>query len=172
MKRPARHGDSLWSSREWLRPCILGFLLVFLPIADGCFTTINAMVLRESEITNTNEVRTYVFCPRSDFRIGKLDYSKKLYAGQEMIPLRPNLHMKCGDSGERINQCTARWGDVLVDGTHYYGVGSPDTVLDNVVIEGFTFSDAGQHMAWISKAGSITFRDCAFEVCTFYIYLC
>lgn len=137
---------------------------------DACFTAINTLALRESGITDTSSTRTYTLCANNEFSVGTLDFDYNIENGQEMIPLRPNLYIKCGDDGSRENNCIVKGGEVLVDGTDHFGVW--DDTLDNVVIEGITFEDVGRHVAWFNKKGTVTFRDCEFRVSTLSFDAC
>ena len=79
-----------------------------------------------------------------------------------MIPLRPNLHIKCGLNGSHHNSCVLNGGDVQVDGTTF--LENTSTTVQNVLIEGLTFVNAQRYMVWITKPGNVTFRDCVFQV--------
>lgn len=137
-------------------------LPVILAQNTSCLTTINSLALLESKIQNTSTQRTYTLCPLTEFDIGFLDFSYELYDGQAIIPLRPNLLIKCGDDGSRENRCTIRGGDVQVDGTHLLGISA--TSLENVRVQGLTFENATRHAVWVTKAGNVSFEDCEFRV--------
>jgi hypothetical protein len=128
----------------------------------GCFTTINGLALQEAG-ADTSERRIYQLCPNSVYGIGTLDYDNVVQAGQEPIPLRPNMHIKCGSSGFLENNCVISGGDVQLDGTSFLGVRNSDRI-DNVTIEGITFVDAHTYMVWLNKPGSVEFINCEFRV--------
>jgi hypothetical protein len=128
----------------------------------GCFSTINGLALQEAG-ADTAERRIYQLCPNSVYGIGSLDYDNVLQAGQEPIPIRPNMHIKCGASGVLENSCVLNGGDVQLDGTSFFGVRNSDRI-DNVTIEGVTFLDAHMYNVWLNKPGSVKFINCEFRV--------
>jgi hypothetical protein len=128
-----------------------------------CYSNVNTISLREG-LLNANElsqVRSYTLCPGT-YTIGTLNFDNELSDGQDMLPLRSNMQIKCGDSGSRDNLCIINGGDVQVDGTNLYSV--PDGRVDNVVLEGLTFTGSMKHMVWINKPGNVLFKDCEFRV--------
>jgi hypothetical protein len=131
---------------------------------DDCLGSINELVAKEAVVADTGVVRTYALCGETVYTIAPSDYFGELLSedGQQRIPLRPNLHLKCGASGARENNCLIMSGDVQLDGTNFFGVGSE--TVDNVVIEGLTFLDGGKYQAWINKPGNVVFRNCEFRV--------
>jgi len=132
-------------------------------IAQDCIKTTNMLIVEESAVTDLSVTREYILCPGAVFSIGFQDfYGTPLDGGSDMIPLRPNLHLKCGKSGSRENNCLVTAGDVLMEGTTMYN--TPGDSLENVVITGVTFSNAQKHMVWINKPGNIIFQDCEFRV--------
>jgi hypothetical protein len=118
--------------------------------------------LREGLVDSTGllQVRSYTLCPGT-YNIGTLNYDNEL-SGQDMLQLRSNMEIKCGDTGSRDNLCIINGGDVQVDGTNLYRV--PDGTVDNVVLEGLTFTGSMKHMVWINKPGNVLFKDCEFRV--------
>jgi len=129
---------------------------------DACQPTMNSLAFRETYVQDFSVNRIYKLCPGTRYEIGKLDFSYMIQNGQDMMPLRPNLHIKCGDNGSRENRCLVHGGDIQIDGTGYYGI-EQDTV-DNVIIEGITFFNVSKYMVWIDKPGTVTFKDCEFRV--------
>ena len=162
------------TSRYRRRRCLLFFFGALLAVAvelvagqDACLTSLNSLALREANVATTQVERTYTLCAGTEFVVGTLDYDRQIQDGQEMIPLRPNLRIKCGDTGSRSERCLVKGGDVHVDGTRYFGLSSSqnnDLPLSNVVVEGVTFQGAAMHAAWLSRPGNVTFRDCVFAV--------
>jgi len=154
---------------------LLVLLLQVSRVADGqgdggCLTSINSLALREASVADTSAQRTYTLCINTEFEVGKLNYDNDIVlrdgTGQknDMIPLRSNLRIMCGASGSRSNNCVVRGGDVLVDGTHFFGI-SRSARLDNVTVEGITFVGAEKHALWFTRQGSgVVFRDCEFRV--------
>ena len=130
----------------------------------GCIESTNELVVEESKVTDLSVTREYVLCEDTVYSIGFQDYysSKVLQGGSDMLQLRPNLHLKCGATGSKSNNCLVTSGDVQMEGTTFYG--APGDVLENVVITGVTFAEARKHMVWINKPGDILFQDCEFRV--------
>lgn len=129
---------------------------------DPCQPTMNSLVFRETYVQDFGVDRIYKLCPNTRYEIGNLDFNYRIQNGHDMMPLRPNLHVKCGDSGSRDDRCFVNGGDIQIDGTGYYGV-EQDTV-ENVIIEGITFFNVSKYMVWINKPGSVVFKDCEFRV--------
>jgi Right handed beta helix region len=118
-------------------------------------------------VSNSTIPRTHSLCPNTRYEIGYLDYSNNLYNGQDMIPLRSNMHLRCGGGGGHGSSqgqgqdCIIFGGDIQVDGSNMM-----DTSIDaveNVLFEGLTFANASMHNVWINKPGSITFKNCTFR---------
>jgi len=132
-------------------------------LALGCLPNIYPIKNREALVKDTSKLRTYTLCPNTVFPIGSLDYNYKIIrgTGQTMIPLRPNLYIKCGLNGNHHNSCVLNGGDVQVDGTTF--LENTSTTVQNVLIEGLTFVNAQRYMVWITKPGNVTFRDCVFQ---------
>ena len=128
--------------------------------SDICRNSLDFIASREASQSESNP-RVYKLCPGS-YRVTQLDYSMiPVRDGMSMIPLRSNLKIQCGENGARENGCFLADGDVLLDGTKSFGV--VNNRVDNVVIEGLTFANAGRYAVWINKPGSVTFRDCEFR---------
>ena len=128
--------------------------------SDPCRNSIDFIASREVFQSDTAS-RVYKLCSGS-YRITDVDYSMlSVNNGQNMVPLRSNLKIQCGDNGARENGCFIADGDILVDGTKNFGIGNER--VDNVEIQGLTFSNAGRYAVWVNKPGSITFRDCEFR---------
>jgi hypothetical protein len=133
--------------------------------AKSCIIDTKTLVALEKEVTDFSVIRTYIFCPGSLLNIGKVDanFNSVGFNMQPAVPLRPNMHLKCGDDGKRENYCSFVNGDVHLDATKILGVMDRETV-DNVLIEGFVFINSHKYSLWATKAGSITFRDCEWRV--------
>lgn len=146
----------------WL--LILG--VVSFASAQTCLETINDIALRESLVTDTSLLRTYILCSQISHQIGTLDFDYALEGGQAMLPLRPNMKIQCGIDGSRENNCVIKEGDVQVDGTSRFGL-SEDTTLDNIEFQGLTFQNSSQYNIWLTRPGSVKFTDCVFSVSFF-----
>ena len=133
--------------------------------SNGCLYTMAQLNLLEQGVTDYSTTREYTVCENRVFQIGSLDMNNDLVSGSGDPPfqVRPNLHIRCGDTGARENNCVVMGGDVQVDGTHYIGIGS-DLDLTNVIFEGFTFAAATRYSVWATKKGDITFIDCEWKV--------
>jgi hypothetical protein len=129
----------------------------------NCYSNMNTISLREGLLSanDLSQVRSYTLCSGT-YTIGTLNYDNELSNGQDMLPLRSNMHIQCGETGSRDNLCVINGGDVQVDGTNLYSV--PDGTVDNVVLEGLTFTGSMKHMVWINKPGDVLFKDCEFRV--------
>jgi hypothetical protein len=130
----------------------------------ACLSTTNQIALAEAAISDTSVPRTYIMCPFLLYSVGALDYyDQPKEGGQAMIPLRPNMIIKCGYTGRRDGECLIGGGDLFLDGTSYHGI--LDKSVDGVKIEGFTFIAPGRFAAEFTKSGSVEFVDCIFRVC-------
>eukprot|EP00543_Licmophora_paradoxa_P008914 CAMPEP_0202457726 /NCGR_PEP_ID=MMETSP1360-20130828/14670_1 /ASSEMBLY_ACC=CAM_ASM_000848 /TAXON_ID=515479 /ORGANISM="Licmophora paradoxa, Strain CCMP2313" /LENGTH=508 /DNA_ID=CAMNT_0049077885 /DNA_START=38 /DNA_END=1564 /DNA_ORIENTATION=+ len=131
-------------------------------ITPGCSRTIDSFSFVELRSPNLQTYKQYTFCENRVYEVGRLDYSYNLLpgTGSPPIQLRPNLHIKCGATGKRENNCMILGGDLQLDGTSYFGGPAADLPLHNVTIEGFTFGVSSKNSGWFSKMGNITFIDC------------
>lgn len=147
----------------WTFLCTSG--VVVAQQTPGCLFTMAQLLFNEDRVTDFTVNREYVICENREINIGTLDYDNLLVqgSGSRMLPLRPNLHLRCGGSGDRDNNCFFIGGDVQVDGTNFFGI-PEDLTLDNIVIEGITFVGAGKYSIWATKRGDITFIDCEWRV--------
>jgi hypothetical protein len=130
-----------------------------------CIDNTQTLVDLERDVTDFSVLRTYTFCPSSFLTIGTLDVDFNFVgiSNQPAIPLRPNMHLKCGEEGKRTDLCWFINGDVHLDATKVLGVTDQDTV-DNIIIEGFTFISSYKYSTWATKPGDITFKDCEWRV--------
>jgi hypothetical protein len=133
--------------------------------SNGCLYTMAQLILLEEEVTDFSTTRQYTICENRVLQIGSLDMNNDLVSGsgEPFFPVRPNMHIRCGETGARENGCLVVGGDVQVDGTNYFGIGT-DLDLTNVVFEGFTFAAATRYSVWATKKGDITFIDCEWKV--------
>ena len=126
------------------------------------------LIALEEVVTDYSVTREYVLCEGRSFIVGSVDLNNKFIVSEGVspfFPVRPNMHVRCGDSGVRENSCILAAGDVQVDGTNYFGVGN-NLDLTNVVFEGITFAGASRYSVWATKPGDITFIDCEWKVRT------
>lgn len=131
-----------------------------------CILSINELESEESQVTDFSVERLYTLCPQTTYTIGRQDYyGTVLYeTGSHMIHLRPNLHIQCGDTGARSNNCIISGGTVQVDGTSFYVANATgSTTLSNVKMTGLTFTNVGKYHVWIDQPGEVTLLDCAFQ---------
>ena len=152
--------------------CLLPFQSSLFVVVYGqstCILSINELESAESQVTDFSVERLYTLCPQSTYTIGRQDYFGAILfeTGSHMIHLRPNLHIQCGDTGARSNNCIINGGTVQVDGTSFFAANTTgSTVLSNVKITGVTFTDVEKYHVWIDQPGDVTFRDCSFQVQT------
>jgi hypothetical protein len=111
-------------------------------VSGVCVENIADIYTMESLVTDVSVHRTYIMCPRRIYEIGSLDFNFDLqgFQVQPPFPLRPNMSIKCGDTGSRDNLCWLAEGDVHVDATKIRGI--DDDTVENVSIEGFVFIGA------------------------------
>jgi hypothetical protein len=130
---------------------------------SSCISSTNDLEALEAAVTDYSVERQYTLCPQTTYSIGRLDFYGTLLttSGSDMIHLRPNLHIQCGETGESTNNCIISGGSVQLDGT---GFRTNVTSLENVVITGLTFTNTLQSNVWIDRMGSVLFRDCIFHV--------
>lgn len=124
------------------------------------------LITEEEAVTDYSVTREYVFCDGRSFVIGTVDLNNEFVEVTDthrFFPVRPNMHVRCGETGARENSCILLGGDVQVDGTNYFGVGN-NLDLTNVVFEGFTFVGANRYSVYATKPGDITFIDCEWKV--------
>jgi hypothetical protein len=129
-----------------------------------CIEDIADIYTVENQVTDTSVRRTYILCPRRIYAIGTLDFNLDVqgFQVQPPLPIRPNMTIRCGDTGRREELCWMAEGDVHVDATPFRGIS--DETVDSVFIEGIVFIAAKRYSLWASKPGDITFRDCEWRV--------
>jgi hypothetical protein len=152
-------------SSSWSILLLWATLCVATVAGQGCISDFNDIYDAERAITNTNIKRVYTICPNKLYTVGYLDFNNNLRPRQKggpPLPLRPNMKLQCGDDGSRDNLCWINDGHLQVDGTGIRGL--DDLRLDNVEIVGFVFIGSVQHSTWVTKPGSITFKDCEWRV--------
>jgi hypothetical protein len=152
-------------SSTWSILFFLVMLYVAPAVGQSCFSDFNAIYDAERAVTNTNLKRVYTICPNKLYHVGYLDFNNNLRPRQKggpPLPLRPNMRIQCGADGSRDNLCWIIEGHLQVDGTSIRGL--DDVHLSNVEIVGFVFIGSVQHSTWITKPGSITFKDCEWRV--------
>lgn len=147
-----------------LQCCTQYNVLVRGQVTSDCISNINDMEAAELLVTDFSIVRTYTLCPSTTYNIGLQDYFGEIRyeTGSDMIHLRPNLHIQCGATGERTNNCMITGGTVQVDGTAFF-INSTSTTLSNVMLSGLTFTNALEHNIWIDQPGTVVIRDCVFQ---------
>jgi hypothetical protein len=135
---------------------------------SSCLYTMEQLITEESSVTDYSVTREYIFCENRLMLLGRFDMNNVQVdgSGSPPFPVRPNMHVRCGESGGRENNCVVSGGDVQVDGTSYFGAGS-DLDLSNVIFEGFTFESTSRYSVWATKKGDITFIDCEWKVRVF-----
>ena len=133
-------------------------------VTGQCIKDFQVLVDMEEAVADYSQLRTYVLCPRTIFEIGTLDhnYDLKGFNVEPPIPIRPNMHIKCGDDALKENLCWIATGDLHLDATPVRGIA--ESTVENVLIEGLVFIGAHRYSLWASKPGDITFRNCEWRV--------
>lgn len=154
---------------NWLSVlCLL--LLIDLPIrvsAQSCYDDFYDIYQQESIVTDTSFPRLYTVCPRRIYEMATLDFNANVKEPTTSgvmppLPIRANMTIRCGDLGTRDGMCWLAGGDIQMDGTAIRGIN--DATVEGVRIEGFVFIGARKHSLWVTKPGSITFKDCEWRV--------
>ena len=140
--------------------------------SSACIQSIDILESAEAVVTDFSVQRVYTLCPQTTFTIGRQDYYGTLLSGTgtDMIHLRPNLHIQCGDNGARSNNCVITGGTLQVDGTSFYtGSSTSAVVLSNIRMTGITFASVEKYHVWIDQPGDVVFHDCSFQVRRFLL---
>jgi hypothetical protein len=147
----------------FLTLCVLSSLLDG-SMGQGCFDDTKDINDAENMVSDYSQVRAYTICPRTNLEIGTLDQNFEVVGSVSSPPLtiRPNMHLRCGDTASRDNFCWFSGGDLHLDATNFLMNG--EATVDNVLIQGFVFIDSHRYSLWATKSGSITFRDCEWRV--------
>jgi hypothetical protein len=135
--------------------------------AQSCYDDFYDIYEQESIVTDTTFLRFYTICPRRIYEIATLDLNGDINEPASTgilppLPIRPNMTIRCGDLGSRDNLCWLAGGDLHMDATAIRGIN--DATVEGVSIEGFVFIGARRHSLWVTKPGSISFRDCEWRV--------
>lgn len=140
--------------------------LVLVTVTSKCYDSIPEIDRLELLVTDYSISRTYTICKNTNFQIGLLHsfYGVLPNVSPTMLHLRPNVHIKCGDSGSVNNNCQLVGGDVQLEGTERFGI-KHKARLSSVVLEGLTFVGPKRHMVLVDQPGDIVFLNCAFIVC-------
>jgi hypothetical protein len=187
---------SLWPLTSWfcilfVYNYVCNDVKILVVHAQGCISDIQEIYDREESIVDTfgtTRPRRYIICASTIFHIGDLDFNYNLRIPKQQsskndddgddpdeaiitavsppIPLRPNMNIRCGDDGSKINNCLITGGHIQIDGTSTRGITEPN--LNNILIEGFTFVGATKSSIIVDKPGNIVFRDCEWKVRTYY----
>ena len=127
------------------------------PPLDGCWDDLDAIAAQEATVQDDSSKRTYILCPFTDYYMGRQDPQGIFQFGFKPITPRPNVHYKCGETGNAANLCR------LLDGTYQIFHVRPS---QNVVFEGLTLESAQTVGLFAAAPGSLTFLDCIFTVST------
>jgi hypothetical protein len=135
--------------------------------AQSCYDNFYDIYEQESIVTDTTFLRFYTICPRRIYEIATLDFNGDIKEPTSSgllppLPIRPNMTIRCGDLGSRDSMCWLAGGDLQMDATAIRGIN--DATVEGVNIEGFVFIGARRHSLWVTKPGSISFRDCEWRV--------
>mmetsp|Transcript_24773 Transcript_24773/g.37396 ORF Transcript_24773/g.37396 Transcript_24773/m.37396 type:complete len:783 (-) Transcript_24773:924-3272(-) len=124
-------------------------------MAQECIETLRSIALQESTVDDTSERRDYILCPNTTFVTGVI-VSGTVPENDFPLNLMANMTIKCGESGERSNNCIITGGTGLI--------GSPNNVGNGGLIQilGVTFSDIYDSVFMMRGAGLLEVIDCAF----------
>lgn len=132
----------------------------------NCVDRLYDIFLAESVVTNDRETRTYILCPDSVYKIADSVNSgaenDKLHS--PLIFARSNIHVLCGEDGKSENNCVLRGGHVQA---HLSDRFLTDGGINNVLIQGVTFSQSLTHSVLAEHQGQMMILDCRFEVRNF-----
>ncbi len=73
-----------------------------------CIQNIAEIYVAESQVLDVSVERTYILCPRRIYEIGTLDvnFDVQGFQVQPPFPLRPNIRILCGVTGDRDELCS------------------------------------------------------------------
>lgn len=129
-----------------------------------CLRSLDEIFLNEVKIVNSNTTRTYLLCPKSEYRIDHDDPSlvASMPSSMPIIFGRPNMHVLCGATGSAKGDCVVTGGERHVDVLKIFGNQSPP--ITNAFISGVSFVDARSSNVHVQSDSNIHFHDCLFEV--------
>ena len=148
------------------------FLSCIHPVSgmDGtdCINNLTTIALEEALTENTMERRTYVLCTDVVYNVGVLDVDGRIFDGFFPLAVKGNATVRCGDDGQRDNNCRVFYGDVgavlapfQANNLDPIDFGSGE----GVVIEGLTFDSLLRAPVFMDQVyGNIDFINCAFLV--------
>ena len=129
---------------------------------DNCFSDLGKIQTLERAVPDPLVPREYTLCPDTTFDLGVWGEDGEIKDGQPFIALRPNVIYRCGEDGDRMNNCILKGGD--------FGLASYDGLynglheaVSNVEIQGLTFESQNLFSVLLKSAGDITFTGCAFK---------
>lgn len=123
----------------------------------------NTTLLREHLIAkNAFTPETYELCSNTVFEIGEVSDPGQQCCLDGQAPLHPrsNAKIQCGPDGSPDNNCTIVGGNFQLLNVYTVFFDQPE----NAVFEGITFRDSVMSAALLLNGGSVTFRNCVFEV--------
>ena len=130
-------------------------------VKPSCYD--NTTLLREHLMAkNAFTPEVYELCSNTVFDVGEVSDPGQLCCLDGQAPLHPrsNAKIQCGPDGSPDNNCTFVGGTFQVLNVYTVFNDQPE----NAVIEGITFKDSVMSSALLVNGGSITFRNCTFEV--------
>lgn len=131
----------------------------------------NTTLLREHlALKNPFTPETYSLCSNTVFEIGSANEPGGLCCLDGQAPLHPrsNAKIQCGPDGNPDNNCTFVGGTFQILNVFTTFFDQPE----NAVIEGITFKESLLSAALLVNGGTVTFRNCIFEVsCVVIVFL-
>jgi hypothetical protein len=129
-------------------------------LEPSCYS--NTTLLFDDMIRASSDIdNVYILCPNTVFNIGVDDENGVCCVdGMARLNARSRSHIKCGESGSSLNNCTLLGGQIqLLSRPQTF---REDTTTD-VVIQGITFEAATDMGAVLGSIGDLTFLDCIFK---------
>lgn len=140
----------------------------------SCISKLQQILDEESRVSDVSSPRFYVLCPNTTFVTEEkgtvvtttTNTTNATWGAAEerQVPLvlRPNMHVRCGNSGSRSNACIITGGALGI-----FGAATLDghTDLGHVVLQGLTVQSVLQNSLVIGgQHGRVEIVDCAFQV--------
>jgi hypothetical protein len=130
---------------------------------DRCFPTTRSIAteLARQDLTEQN---LYILCPNTTFTVGIVERPQPNVGAFPPLFAASNTRYQCGDDGAIENACLVSIGDILFYGTPEFPEGQIGAY--NVTVEGITFQRpaAGGALVELIDGGTITFKNCIFQV--------
>jgi hypothetical protein len=131
-----------------------------------CIDTLYDIYQTEVNVTDDSEVRTYILCPDTLFKIADSFGEARKPRNGRQSPLhlgRSNIQIICGEDGKSENNCVFEGGNFQVHLYDYFKTQSP---IVNTLVKGITFTKVTTFSVLAENEGHLVIRDCVFKVCS------